>query len=184
MNTKDMCHLMIDLETLGTKSNAVIMSIGVAQFDLKGNVEPIFHKGINIQSCLSAGLQVDGDTIEWWMSQKQENIAKIVHTIKNNTNSLLGTVLTELHNTVSLGQDNWYVWSHGSNFDIVILENAYKAVGGKAWWKYSNVRDTRTLFDVANYTYKAGGGHDALDDAMNQAKAVCEAYQQLWRHGY
>lgn len=68
---------------------------------------------------------------------------------------------------------------HGATFDPVILENAYRAVGMKAWWKFSNVRDTRTLFDLANYRYVAKGGHDALDDAMNQVKAVQEAYQKL-----
>jgi hypothetical protein len=83
--------------------------------------------------------------------------------------------------TLSTDQEKWYVWSHGSNFDTVLIENAYRAIGRKAWWKYTNVRDTRTLFDVANYKYTARGGHDALEDATNQAKAVIEAYKQLTR---
>jgi len=174
MNDKEMTHFMIDIETLGTRSNAVILSIGVALFDMKGTVEAVFHRRIDIQSCLDAGLQVDGDTIEWWFKQEDKNIKKLV---SMNTKRLKD-VLEEL-TRLAMGINSWYVWSHGSNFDLVLLENAYKAVGGKAWWKYSNVRDTRTLFDAANYKYTAKGGHDALEDAMNQAKAVAEAYQQL-----
>jgi hypothetical protein len=183
MNETDMCHVMIDLETLGTRSNAVILSIGAVQFDLIGNM-PIcrFHKGIDIQSCLDWGLQVDGATIEWWMNQKDENIKRIVGLEKRSLVEVLNDFEVKMLSCFEQyirSDKNVYVWSQGSNFDIVLLENAYKAIGKKAWWKYSNVRDTRTLFDVANYKYVAKGGHDALDDALNQAKAVAEAYQQL-----
>lgn len=177
MNEVDMCHIMIDIETLGTKSNSVILSVGAVQFDLRGNVHDRYHKGIEIQSCLDIGMEVDGYTIEWWLKQKHENIARLM-----SIDCLpLKTVLLQLYDCfVSMLKPITYVWSHGSSFDLVLLENAYKAAGWKgAWWKYSNVRDTRTLFDLANYEYIAKGGHDALEDAKNQAKAVQEAYQKL-----
>lgn len=178
MNETDMCHFMIDLETLGTKSNSVILSIGVAQFDLRGSVMAVFHRGVLVDSCLKAGLQVDGSTIEWWLKQPKENIERLL----NLNCTTLYNALEELASlSLYANSKNCYVWSHGSNFDIVLLENAYKAVGQKIWWDYKNVRDTRTLFDVVNYKYEAKGGHDALEDAISQAKAVCEAYQQLNR---
>lgn len=176
MNDKDMCHIMIDIETLSTRSNAVIMSIGAVQFDLKGNTKGRFHEGIDVTSCISNGLHIDGDTVLWWLGQSKENQDGLLKLSR----SSLKAVLDRLDECFELmNKDNMYVWSHGSNFDIVILENAYKAVGSKAWWKYSHVRDTRTLFDVVDYKYTAMGGHDALEDAVNQAKAVAEAYQQL-----
>jgi len=171
-----MCHVMIDVETLGTRSNAVIMSIGAVQFDLKGNIKQRFHKRIDIDSCLNRGLQVDGSTIEWWLKQSKENIEKLLAV----PIGFLGEILDELTECFEMmDKEKIYVWSHGSNFDTVLLENAYKACDRSIWWKYSHVRDTRTLFDIANYKYVAKGGHDALEDATNQAKAVAEAYQQL-----
>ena len=170
----DKCHLMIDLETLGTKSNAVILSVGAVLFDLEGNIEALMHRGINIDSCLRVGLEVDGGTIEFWLKQSKENIDKLMNVSRLSLNEVLNELAF-----LNLYQSEWYIWSHGSNFDTVLLENAYKAVGQKVWWKYNNVRDTRTLFDLANYKYVAKGGHDALDDARNQAKAVCEAYLKL-----
>lgn len=175
MNETDKCHVMIDLETLGTSSNAVILSIGAVLFNMKGDTEALLHLGVDTQSCLNAGLKVDGDTIDWWLKQSKENQDRLTSLKRLD----LRAVLSELEAICNNVFEDICVWSHGSNFDIVLLENAYKAVGDKAWWKYSSVRDTRTLFDLANYKYKAKGGHDALDDAMNQAKAVCEAYQQL-----
>jgi 3' exoribonuclease, RNase T-like len=109
------------------------------------------------------------------LNQSKENITKLMTLYPT---QYLGTALSNLRSCFSLG-DNWYVWSHGSNFDTVILENAYRLIGGSPWWDYKNVRDTRTLFDVAGCTYTAKGGHDALEDARNQAEAVQKAYQQL-----
>lgn len=174
MNDISMSHLMIDIETLGTRSNAVIMSIGAVQFNLKGDTKAVLHRGVTINSCLNAGLEVDGDTIEWWLRQDKKNIEKLLELEKRH----LSIVLQEL-DSIDMHQNGWSVWSHGSVFDIVLLENAYKAVGRKPWWDHRNVRDTRTLFDIAEYKYKAKGGHDALEDATNQAIAVQEAYQKL-----
>lgn len=178
MNEVDMCHMMIDIETLSTRSDATILSIGAVQFDLKGNVFSSFHEGVDISSCIERGLHIDGDTIRWWLGQSKENQERLLKL----PCSSLGAVLKAFEECfILMDKENTYIWSHGSNFDIVILENAYKAIGQMPWWKYSNVRDTRTLFDLANYKYVAKGGHDALEDAMNQAKAVAEAYQQLKR---
>lgn len=179
MNESDMCHMMIDLETYSTKSNAVIRSIGVVLFNLKGNTETLMHMGVDIESCLMAGLEIDADTINFWRKQPEEYRKKLhdmatlpLIEVLNGLQKIAEQTLTEL-----------YVWSHGSNFDIVILENAYKAIGQVAWWKYSNVRDTRTLFDLANYKYVAKGGHDALEDAIRQAGQVAVAYEQLTKGG-
>lgn len=177
MGIDDANNLMIDIETLGTRSNSVIMSVGAVLFDLKDYREVLLHRKISIQSCLDVGLQVDGNTIEWWLKQSPENIERLM----TGERYQLSTVLHEL-SSLSLYQKQWYVWSHGSIFDIVLLENAYKAAGFSTWWNYKNVRDTRTLFDVANYKYSSEGKevkHDALEDAMNQAKAVQAAYTKL-----
>ncbi len=175
MNELDMCHVMIDLETLGTKPNSVILSIGVVQFSLRGDLLDKFHKGVLIDSCLDAGLQVDGNTIEFWLKQEKENITKLL----NLDVVPLDKALAELNKCFCAFDKKLYVWSHGSCFDVVLLENAYRTLGKKIWWKYTNVRDTRTLFDLANYEYKASGTHDAIIDARNQAIAVQEAYRKL-----
>jgi hypothetical protein len=168
-------HMMIDLETYSLKSNAVIRSIGVVLFNLKGETEVVMHRGIDVESCLMAGLEVDQDTINFWRKQPKQ--------YRDQLQSMPEMPLTDaLHELQTLAENTCVelcVWSHGSNFDIVILENAYKGIGQMPWWKYSNVRDTRTLFDLAKYKYVSKGGHDALIDAMSQAEAVASAYRQL-----
>ena len=37
MENKSLGHLMLDLETMGNKSNAALLSIGAVEFDIKTN---------------------------------------------------------------------------------------------------------------------------------------------------
>lgn len=177
MNT-DKCHVMIDLETLSRHSNAAILSVGAVLFGLEPRDEPeeLYHMGVDLKTAMDAGLHIESDTINWWLNQKSENQDRLLAMQRKS----LYTVLEELATLVKRHTTKCYVWGHGSIFDITILENAYKAIRKEIFWDYKNVRDTRTFFDVCEYTYKAKGGHDALDDAMNQAVGVREAYKQLF----
>ena len=176
----DIPHVMIDLETMGTSCIAAPMSIGAVKFDMDGKILDRFHKGISLKSCVSIGMEMDVDTVAWWLKQSKENQERVLALKAENIGVVLQMFEGWLH---PLNKYMTNVWSHGSNFDTVILTNAYKLLGKEVWWKYSNVRDTRTLFDIAGYEYKAKGGHDALEDAENQALAVCEAYKQLMKGG-
>src|SRR5574337_845954 len=172
MNEIDMCHVMIDMETYGTNSTAVIRSIAGVLFNLEGKTKNIFNTGVDVEDALMEGLVIDQSTVNFWRDQPNINRTTLMNMPKLRLREALG-IIKEAAIEVSSGElDKLYMWSHGSNFDIVILENAYKVVGEKAWWKYSNVRDTRTLFDIVNFTYKSKGVHDALTDAVNQAVAV------------
>ena len=54
-------HVMLDLETMGRDSNAVICSIGVVEFDINtGETGREFFAKVDIQSCLDRGLTVNG----------------------------------------------------------------------------------------------------------------------------
>lgn len=177
----DIPHVMIDLETMGTSCIAAPMSIGAVKFDMEsGKILDRFHKGISLKSCVSIGMEMDVGTVEWWLKQSKENQDRVL-SLKR---LVIGVALQEFEGWLNpLNKHMTNVWSHGSNFDTVILTNAYNLLGREVWWKFSNVRDTRTLFDVAGYEYKAKGGHDALEDAESQALAVVAAYKQLMKGG-
>ncbi len=82
--------------------------------------------------------------------------------------------------------DGTCVWSHGEAFDIPIYEYAAHAVGFKAPWHYRAGRDTRTLFDLTGFSTKdvpfIGVEHNALDDAVHQARCVQLAMRKLNEH--
>jgi 3' exoribonuclease, RNase T-like len=75
------------------------------------------------------------------------------------------------------------VWSHGAVFDVPLWQEAICAVTSEAPWKHWNVRDTRTLYELAGLDVRTmqrkGVEHSALDDANFQIDCVAAAYNKL-----
>lgn len=68
-----MPHIMIDLETMGTRPGSAILSIGACSFDPNwlggsdsdhepGEARRTFYQNITLASCLDAGLTIDAAT--------------------------------------------------------------------------------------------------------------------------
>lgn len=163
-----MKNVMVDLETLGVKSSKpVILSIGAVEFDPEtGELGREFYKVIDIASCQAQGMDVEGDTIHWWMTQDDK--AKEVF-------SALRQPLTHVLGAFYL----WYprimqtcLWSNGAAEDSVWLRNAYGLVGSGTPWNFRDVRCFRTLraLNPAVSVEYEGTAHNALDDAKNQAR--------------
>jgi exodeoxyribonuclease VIII len=155
---------MVDLETLGTASNSVIISIGAAQFNAYG-VSSTFYRHIDPQSCVDVGLQMDVSTVMWWMQQSDAARSAFIH-----QGEKLSEVLSMLR--------AWYpkdacLWGNGATFDNVLLANAYRATGLAAPWRYWGDRCYRTvkaLYPEVTADKFEGAKHNALDDAINQAR--------------
>ena len=66
-----MNHLMIDLETLGTLADSVVLSVGAVKFDLDSDAvdERGFYGSVSIDSNLEAGRRIEEDTLLWWLKQ-------------------------------------------------------------------------------------------------------------------
>lgn len=179
-----MKHCMVDIETMGVLPTSAILSIGAVIFDPYGNKPSIeqFYVNVDPQTCLDLGLTKCESTMAWWKTQPK-HIRDALKTNRIGLNDAL-TSFMAFYNKHGCER----VWGHGSIFDITILSNAFKAVGIKYTpWKFSQVMDTRTIFDqtgvVLDYSKEH---HNALHDAQRQANAVCEAIQLIktWRSAY
>lgn len=79
------------------------------------------------------------------------------------------------------------IYAHGPTMDVSMLAAAYRACGLPVPWHYRAPRDTRTCFDMAGIEdhsaflqrFNTGAFHHALDDAISQARAVCEAVRMM-----
>jgi hypothetical protein len=173
-----MNNVMIDLETLGTGTNCVVLSIGAVKFD-SNEVDPLnsLHHFFDVQQQIDEGRDIDAATFAWWMGQ--DSAARRPFTEGARTQLSVGTIL---HAFDGFFQNADYIWSHGANFDVPILEQMYKSRKRPTPWKYANVRDTRTVFGLLNQRdhemmkaiLKPAGvtAHDAQVDANRQAAAV------------
>lgn len=174
-------NCMIDLKTLGTRPNAPVVSIGACFFDpMTGEIGPKFYRKIDMVDAMRFG-STDGDTIRWWLTQEKAAQAELA-----NAKDTLADSLKALSAFYNKGHDA-SVWGNGPTFDITILEYAYfKCLGEKAPWPFWNVRDVRTVVQLAEGLVKKpaaymnkGTAHNALDDCIFQVGYMSKMWQAL-----
>jgi hypothetical protein len=167
--------VMIDIETLGTERNSIILTIGAIKFDrVNDSFNEEFYKRVSIDSCKQYGMTFDKSTMDWWNKQSKEVRDEAFYATPRED---ILTVLKAL--SVFIGEGN-KVWSHGSCFDIVMLEDIYKKCKLPVPWKFWNIRDTRTLYDVGDVSLVADKNtHNALYDCRNQIKGVRDALKKV-----
>ena len=188
MNTKN--NFSIDLETLGTSYDSYILSIGVAQFDIAtGEIIRTFYE----RTLCSNQFNIDYKTVMWWLQQSDK--ARTALTTGEHEELHIIDALEDLKrfltsNAVLLPIEP-IVWGNGATFDVSILEYAYNVMGVSIPWKFWNIRDMRTLVDVAttvwdfdkNHIKREGTHHNALDDAIYQAQVMAGAYYTIEHSG-
>ena len=175
MNT----DVMIDLETLDVLPSATILTIGAVKFDPFGDesLEPSMQKlyiKVDIDSCDALGMTVSPSTLEWWSQQSKEAQDEA---FDPNGRVSVQEALNQLYH-FSWGAKR--VWSHGVGFDLIILENYFRKIEKAVPWKFWEMRDTRTLFDIGINPGRATvTAHNALADAVDQALGVQRVYRTL-----
>lgn len=175
-------HIMIDLETVGTRPGSAILTIWAVRFDPAANgfddrdplnlpVESAFYRRIDRDSCARLGLTEDADTLSWWSRQAPKARREAFDADPRND---IADVMAEFARWC--GRDP-FPWSHGASFDVVLCEAAFERLGQRTPWKFWNVRDTRTLYAFTGINpARDRNHHHALYDAAAQAAAVQRAY--------
>ncbi len=165
-----MKKIMLDLETMGNKPGAAIISIGAVFFDVNNGLGPSFHARIDLEDSVRCGLKMDASTVKWWLNQSKEAQTAVML-----PGTSLATTLASFSDFVTTNLDHGEraeVWGNGSDFDNVILSAAFDAVGKSIPWRFYDSRCYRTLknlFKGVPADPRVGIHHDALDDAKFQA---------------
>lgn len=171
--------VMIDLETLATSTDAVILTIGAVKFDPFGSdiKEPAmdsFYVKVDIDSCDELGLVSNDDTIAWWAQQDKQAQAEA---FEGDDRIHIRDAFDQLYK-FCWGAKR--VWSNGAAFDIPICEHVYKKLNKAIPWQFWAVRDVRTAFDLGiNPNRPPVLAHHALQDAWNQAVGIQNVYNTL-----
>lgn len=176
-------HIMLDLETLGTGRNSVILSIGAIRFDPYADTalecEPFYVEfdkhGLALQQRM--GLNIDARTVEWWM--RQSVLARRVFEPafpKDPVQALqdFAEYVEQVPKTK--------IWGNGADFDNVLLGDMYEAFSVVRPWSYSRNRCFRTLKGLPGapkLLHRYGVQHNGRDDAITQAQHLQEIYKWL-----
>lgn len=174
---------MIDIETLGTNPNSCILTIGAIKFNRNKDIGDLkdcerFYIRIDQKSCENLGMEVNNDTLEWWKNQNPQSRYEALDNMKNRIDIKDG--LLELKKFI---KDSKYIWANSPNFDCVILENAYKKCNLEVPWKFWNLRDCRTVYDIGNTNLKSFVKetiHHSLIDCYNQILCLQKAFKNIF----
>jgi len=181
-------HLMVDLETMGKKPGAPIVSIGAVFFDpSSGKTGAEFYQVINLESSMSFGARPDASTILWWLKQSPEARSAIVVDDTVGLLEALELFLDFIAENAANGSKNVLCWGNGSSFDCSLLEAAFELADTPFPIPHWNYRDVRTVVELGkavglNSRYDIpfeGDQHNALADARHQVKYVSAIWQHL-----
>ena len=168
-------QVMVDIETLGTDVDAVILSIGAVLFDPSRWTDKLiissFEAHIDPADCQRLGMTIDANTALWWMdadrAEAREALLEHKHTWLD-----LWSALDQFH--VWFGDQSMPVWGNGATFDNVILRNAFERCGRVVPWNFRHDRCHRTFKSLAPWIKpeRTGTHHSAVDDAVYQTQQL------------
>lgn len=183
-------NVMIDLETLSTRTNASIIEIGAVEFNKQtGGIGDTIDLIINPSEWGKNGRDIDGETIKWWFKQDESARKRF---IDNKERVDLKKALYELSNfiiscdNIHDEKENVVVWGNGSTMDITILQSAYEYFDIDVPWKYWAVNDVRTIVDLNPKIKKEtifitdnGIKHSSIGDCLYQIKYLTNTLKSI-----
>ena len=177
-----MADIMIDIESLNTTPDCVILTIGAVLFDPKGSgiIDKIELRPTIEDQTEIYNRTINEDTLRWWGTQSE---AAQEEALGDRDRISFKDCMEVLYKFCWNHQN---AWSNGAAFDVVVMEHAWRQLGQLPPWNFWSVRDTRTLYDITGVRLKDGGhvtSHKAVEDAERQAIVVQQGYIKLMKAG-
>jgi len=174
---------MIDLETLGTNTDAPIISIGAAWFDIPSRkIGETFYLVLDVAEQMDSRKRfADASTIKWWMSQS-DAAKNVFKDGARSSQEVLQLFRDWVMKTSGAGKNSkatrkCFPWGNGSGFDITLMESIFKSYNIECPWLFYNIMDLRTYRRFVGNNKKVeklGTDHNALDDSISQIKFIFE----------
>jgi exodeoxyribonuclease VIII len=157
---------MIDIETLDTADTAVILQIGGCIFDESGENTQKFDMRLSWVDG-QCGRTISASTVDWWLKQDAEMRQRVFYEGYRFFPKEACMEMLQLFTNVN------YFWAKGK-FDFNILENMFQQCNICPPWSFRQIFDYRTMLVMASLRYgyveTKSNTHNAMDDAVNQAK--------------
>lgn len=178
-----MRDVMLDIETLGTDSNSVVISISAVNFDLTtGESGKTFEVRLDTMEQVLTGGIVDSNTAAWWFSQDAEAISALLKIEKVSVIKGLISFNSWLDSLVFPNKEI-KLWGNGSSFDNLLVRNLYKRHEIDFTLPYWCDNDVRTLVTLSNIDTRdfhfEGIKHKGIDDCLHQIRYCHIGYKEL-----
>lgn len=127
-----MVHIMVDIETLGTDPDSMILTIGAVPFSEKGEVlvekDFYFYERVDLK-CYdfyknSNYFTMNFDTLLWWMKQDEDPRGEaFLNEPRYPIDKVISKFVEWIKQTCDYLRDRKiHMWSHGKEFDILYFK--------------------------------------------------------------
>lgn len=189
--------IILDLETFGISTDAPVIQIAAATFDLNtGEIDDWYAFNELLDIAHTDSLNVNGSTLAFWFDEKRPGnidvLTKFVNSDKGlSDNDLWVKFHTWLLDLVKSNRDKSVkIWGNGISFDVMMIKYNFDRLGLKFPIAFWNERDVRTLVDLAcrkanlnDEDFKKNipntEKHDAFSDIKWEAAYLKEAWAIL-----
>lgn len=180
-------NFMIDLETLSTEDNAVVLSIGFVKFDIM-NGEVLDKTHVLLSLAEQKHRHIEASTVSWWIRQLDTNPTNVSIVLGTQDDMRCGVyeALELINNKIADERqhpdDVFNFWCKDPDFDIRILSNLFEDFGIPSPIRYYQGRSVRTMEMLAKRMgvyEKPITTHNAEQDCIDQSKIVSAVYQKI-----
>lgn len=177
-------HIMLDIETLGTNHNGMILTLGAVRFDpwaeYQGGLEQLleldcFYRRIDTESYDGLDYSTDDDTVGWWSRQ---DAAVRAEAFAEDDRHPVSEVLAEFRRWAG---DPDTAWANGVCFDVTMIEFFCRQTSQIEPWSPFRIRDARTVYALCpeikrdQYT----DAHHASVDCFAQIVQLQRCFRRL-----
>lgn len=181
---KNEIRIAIDIETLDTVASAIVVSIGLAAFNMQGGLVGTQYLVLDVNRQSELGRTTNADTMGWWNRQSKE-VQAVLDEARGPLSMHPQAAIEAVAEFVSKFETQYTevegVYGYGSDFDNATIFSLARDVGTKPPWQFRKNRCGRTWL-AAFPSAKApqeGEKHNALDDAIWLAKSLRSALLQF-----
>lgn len=170
-------HIMLDLETMGVNTDALITTISAVRFDMDtGECFEEFEIALNWEEQIAKNAKMDASTVQWWLTQSKLAQETMLRLPQQSVCEALLSFNRWIEN-ICLDVKKTKLWGNGINFDNALLRNLYKRHDISFILPYYCDNDVRTLVTLKginpkDYEFK-GIKHRGIDDCKHQIFYCC-----------
>ena len=174
-------HVVVDIETLGTIPGAPIVQIAAVAFDLGASEDKwnLFEVKVDVRSLIYKD-GISFDTLAWWLAQPKWTVDDVFGGAER---SDIASALNSFQTWLGFTRTKT-LWGNGAAFDNELLKAAllqYCCI--REPWNFRIDRCFRTVKNLYKEQvpepHFIGTKHNALDDAMHQARWLNQILQHI-----
>lgn len=188
-----MNNLMLDIETLGTKTNGIIISLALIPFDpvmrVLASKENSLFLHIDADDAAKNGGTFEMRTIGWWTEQSPEAVTRMREGQANGPlkeADACRAIRNYLYRHLKIDARDVRIWGNGARFDVGLVDQMFDRAGVPSPIKYNSDMCYRTIYRMGKayaqrFGHPSGGRlkwsevmpvgavqHDPYDDSVFQ----------------